>query len=164
MPNKALYAGSFDPLTNGHMDVVRQACDIFDQVVIAIARNSGKGPRHYPTEILRPILREILQRERLFNCGIFVVDGLPVDACREIGANYLVRGIRGASDFLAEEDMARTNKMLDPRIKTVYLRAENDALSSSAVRELLKYGQDISKYVPPEIKIMIERHERQKRS
>ena len=164
MPNKALYAGSFDPFTNGHMDVVRQACGIFDQVVIAIARNSGKGPRNYPTEILRPILREILQRERLFNCGILVVDGLTVSACKEIGANYLVRGIRSTSDFLAEEDMARVNRMLAPNIKTVYLRAENDALSSSAVRELLKCGQDISRYVPPEIKIMIERYERQERT
>ena len=158
MSYRALYAGSFDPFTNGHLDVVRQAADIFDGLIVAIAQNSGKGPRHYPAIEVQTAIKNMLKREEIFNCNVVIANGLTTRECRTLGARYLIRGIRSTSDFLNEEDMARVNHMLDPDIKTVYLRAENNALSSSMVRELLKYGQDVSQYVPPEIKALIDKY------
>ena len=155
MANIALYAGSFDPFTDGHLDVVKQAASIFDGLVIAIAQNSSKGSRCYPAARFKNAVEGILERKCLSNCSVIISEKLIVHECQLHDAKYIVRGIRSTSDFLNEENMARINHQLDSGIKTIYLRAENDALSSSMVRELLRYGQDVSKYIPPEIAAII---------
>ena len=151
MPKIAVYAGSFDPFTNGHLDIVRQAAGIFDQLVVVIAQNARKGNRHYPASTMRDAIEEVLLHENLTNCRVIVSNRLTVHECHANEARYIVRGIRDTSDFLNEETMARTNNSLAPEIKTVYLRAEHDALSSSMVRELMAYRHTVSPYVPVEV-------------
>ena len=156
--NKAIYAGSFDPFTNGHLDVVRQATDIFDHLTIVIAQNSNKPTRHYPADKIKLAIETTLQWENIGNCDVIVSDKLIVQECCNRDIRYIIRGIRSTSDFLHEEDMAHVNHDLDPGIKTIYFRAERGALSSSLVRELLRYGQDVAQYVPPEILAIIRNH------
>lgn len=156
----AVYAGSFDPFTNGHLDIVRRASELFDNVVIYVADNASKHKFYNPFEMAQGIIR-VLGNEKIHNCCV-EFPGTPrlvVDVCREYHSNYIVRGLRNTTDFMYEEDIAKINQKLAPEIKTVYLRAEDDAISSSMVRELLKYNKDVSTYVPKEIhKILMEYH------
>lgn len=153
----AVYAGSFDPFTNGHLSMVRQAAGIFDELIIVIADNFNKK-RHYDSLRMRDAILYCLISEGLIvNCSVVTSEYMTVDACSAWGAQYLVRGIRSTSDFLYEEDIAKINKRLNPDIKTVYLRAEDDALSSSMVRELLAFNKDISTYVPSSVLNLIEK-------
>ena len=148
---KAIFAGSFDPFTNGHLDIVKKCAELFDSVYIVIGVNVRKQ-RYMPAEVVKDAVENTLKRLGLINCRVFIHNGLITDFMRMHGIKYAVRGLRNTKDFEYEEDMARINKILMPEIEYVYLRTENAAISSSAVRELLSFGKDITQFIPQEIK------------
>lgn len=147
----AVYAGSFDPFTLGHLDIVREAAAVFQNVYIVISHNSEKSYRHYNAHVMAEAIKKVLLRENLTNCEVEVSDKLIVDFCESVGANYLVRGLRSTTDYLYEENIAKINRQLNPSVSTIYFRAINDTMSSSMVRELMSYDKDISQFVPPEV-------------
>jgi pantetheine-phosphate adenylyltransferase len=148
---KAVYAGSFDPFTNGHLDIVKDAAMLFDHVCIMIAHNSDKK-RLSDADDMFEALQKIFKREGLSNCYPLVLKGgLVADFCKAYNVQYLIRGLRNTSDYMYEENIAKINKEINPNLLTIYFRANNDVISSSMIRELIKYGKDVSKYVPEEV-------------
>ncbi len=144
---KAVYPGTFDPFTNGHLDVVRRAARIFDQLVVAVAEDSGKNPLFSLEE------RVEMAREACADIENVVVEGfsgLVVDFARRVRARCLVKGMRAVSDFEREMQMAMMNRSLAPEIDTVFLvtDARYAFLSSSLVKEVCSLGGDVSPYVP----------------
>jgi pantetheine-phosphate adenylyltransferase len=151
----AVYPGSFDPITMGHVDVLRRAAGVFDRVVVAVLVNPRKAPAgeaEARAEAVRASLPEVLAdlAERI---EVRVFDGLTVDACREVGARHIVRGLRAVSDFEAELQMAHMNHRLAPEIDTVFFMTalEYGYLSSSLVKEIARFGGDVGAMVPPSV-------------
>lgn len=147
MKTAAIYPGSFDPFTNGHLDVVKKAARLFERVVIAIGVNSSKS-RNFDTEIMKIAIEETLRDSGLDNCQVCVYSGLVAEFAGEQGIGYMIRGLRNTTDYNYEENIAEINKLINPELEYVYFRAENIGISSSMVRELLTYGKDVSRYVP----------------
>lgn len=147
----ALYAGSFDPFTNGHLDILEQASKIFDKVIIAVACNREKTG-FLPVEKRLLIIKE--STSHLNNVEITSYEGLTVDFAKEKNANVLIRGIRNSKDFDYEFEMAQVNKKLNPDINTLFLtpKPENICISSSMVREVLEFNGDVSSFIPFDIK------------
>jgi pantetheine-phosphate adenylyltransferase len=147
---KALYAGSFDPFTNGHLSIVEKAAELFDEVIVGIAYNSDKKRC---TDILNMIdaISDQLEDLSLDNVIVICIEGLIADYCEKQGVDYLIRGLRDTSDYLYEENIAKINNEINPNHTTIYFRADNDVISSSMVRELWRYGKSVSQYVPKEI-------------
>ncbi len=151
----AVYPGSFDPITMGHLDVLRRALGVFDRVVVGVLVNPRKAPQ---TEVAGRVaaIRTAVD-EALDGLGARVdvrpFDGLTVDACREAGAHHVVRGLRAVSDFEAELQMAHMNHRLAPEIDTVFFMTslEYGYLSSSLVREIARFGGDPAGMVPPSV-------------
>ncbi len=146
----ALYAGSFDPFTDGHMDIVRKCAALFDRVVVLIGVNVRKT-RRFPAERMRAGIAEALSEAGIRNAEVVIFAGLITDYCREHGIGYYVRGLRTDTDYAYEEDMAQVNHMLCPELETLYLRADRPALSSSVVRELLEFKKPVADFVPPAV-------------
>ncbi len=146
----AAYPGSFDPFTNGHLDIVLEASKLFDKVTVIISTNVKKKKVFEQREMLKAIQKTV-QKQGLNNVEVIESNLLTADICQQINANYLVRGLRNATDYAYEEDIAKINKELNPVLTTVYLRAIHDIVSSSLVRELMSYGRDVSKYVPSDV-------------
>jgi len=144
---KALFAGSFDPFTNGHLSILKKACGIFDKVYLCIANNADKN-RKYPIEKMENAIKETITINDLTNCEVVICDHLIADFCKEIGVKYLIRGLRNITDYLYEENISKINREINPDLETVYLRGEDDVISSSMVREFIKYGKTVEKYVP----------------
>jgi pantetheine-phosphate adenylyltransferase len=151
----AVYPGSFDPITLGHMDVLGRALGVFDRVVVAVLVNPKKAPMLDVDERLATIvsgvgeaLPEVASR---VDVGSFA--GLTVDACRRLGARFVIRGLRAVSDFEAELQMAHMNHRLAPEIDTVFFMTalEYGYLSSSLVREIVRFGGDPTGMVPPSV-------------
>ena len=154
---RALYAGSFDPFTNGHLSIVKEASGLFDEVFVVLARNTSKK-RTTNAEEMRDAMEAVLASEGIDNCRVVILtDGLVADFCELCNAQYLVRGLRNVSDYLYEENIAKINQEINPNLRTIYLRASNDVISSSMVRELHEYGRDISCFVPEGIDKTLER-------
>ena len=145
---KALYAGSFDPFTNGHLSIVEKASELFDEIVIGIADNSNKK-RSIDIWAMHDAIRESVKH--LDNVIVITISGLIADYCKKKDITYLVRGLRNTSDYLYEENIAKINNEINPDLKTIYFRADNDVISSSMIRELNAYGKDVSKFVPEEV-------------
>jgi len=146
----ALYAGSFDPFTNGHLSIVKEACEVFDKVYLCVANNSAKT-RFIPIEKMVSAIKETIASENLINCEVVVCDKMIADFCTDLNINYLIRGLRNTSDYMYEENIAKINNEINPKLKTIYFRAENETISSSLIRELLKYNKDVKRYVPESI-------------
>jgi pantetheine-phosphate adenylyltransferase len=148
----AVYPGSFDPVTNGHLDVVRRASAVFDRLVVAVLANPRKTPLLSAEDRIAAI-REALEATGLANQGVDVesFDGLTVDFCRARGAGFIVRGLRAISDFEAEMQLAHNNRKLAPGIDTVFLMTslEQGYVSSSLVKEIAQFGGDVGDMVPP---------------
>jgi len=148
IPN-AIYPGSFDPITYGHIDIVRRAKKLFPRLVIAIVANPNKRPFFSITERVK-ITKEALAETGV--CGIEVIsyDGLLIDCAKGIGATAVVRGLRANSDFDYEFQMALTNRNLDSEIETVLFMTAGcySFLSSSIVKEVKRFGGDIDSFVP----------------
>lgn len=147
---RAMYAGSFDPFTNGHLSIVKTASELFDLVFVCVASNAGKK-RYTNAETMKHAIEKTLKSEGLSNCRVVICDTLIAKYCKEKNIDFLIRGLRNTSDYLYEENIAKINQEINPSLKTIYLRGENDVISSSMIRELLKYNEIVDKYVPDEI-------------
>ncbi|MDQ3926762.1 MAG: pantetheine-phosphate adenylyltransferase [Actinomycetota bacterium] len=152
----AICPGSFDPITVGHMDVIRRACKIYDHVVVAVGANLRKKPRLPAEERARLIEKATAGLE---NLSVEVMEGLLVNFAREQGARSVVKGLRAVSDFESEFEQAQLNRTLYPEFETVFIMAaaEHSFLSSSAVREIASYGGDVRELVPEEIQEIVQR-------
>ena len=151
----AVYPGSFDPITLGHVDVLRRALGVFDRVVVAVLVNPKKVPMldiDARVAVIRSGVGEALA-DRADRVDVRPFAGLTVDACRELGARSIVRGLRAVSDFEAELQMAHMNRRLAPEIDTVFFMTalEYGYLSSSLVREIVRFGGDPAGMVPPSV-------------
>ncbi|WPQ67216.1 pantetheine-phosphate adenylyltransferase [Weissella paramesenteroides] len=143
---KALFPGSFDPFTNGHLDVVQRAANLFDEIVIGVGTNLSKQYLFQSTEKIAMIEKVT---EQLSNVTVLEMSGLTVEFMKQINADLLVRGLRNEKDYLYERDIAQMNHELGD-VETVFLLAKPDHqfLSSSLLKEVASTGTDISKYVP----------------
>ena len=150
MNKKALYPGSFDPFTNGHLDIVKKAAELFEEVYIVIGVNANKR-RSFDAMGMKCAIEAALQDRKMDNCKVFVHDGLVAEFSKQNGIHYMIRGLRNNMDYNYEENMAEVNKLINSELEYVYFRADNVAVSSSMVKELRQYGQDISPYVPAAI-------------
>ena len=153
---KAVFAGTFDPFTYGHLSIVKQAASIFDEVTVLLACNPSKSPAFNKEKMMKAI-RQCLKHRGLTNVKVNRYNGLVIDYCGEVGADYLIRGLRSkTSDFSYEEEIAQFNSKINPDIKTIYFRAEDSSLSSSLVRTLYFAGRCIDSFVPKEIDEIIK--------
>lgn len=147
----AIYPGTFDPITNGHLDIIERASELFDVVIVALARNSQKSPLFSEPERLKLIERSLHEccPERT-NIRADAFQGLLVDYAIACNATAVVRGLRAVSDFEYEFQMALMNRKLAPAITTVFLmpHEEYTYLNSTIIRELARYGKDVSDFVP----------------
>jgi pantetheine-phosphate adenylyltransferase len=143
----AVCPGSFDPVTTGHLDVIRRACKIFDHVVVAVGANRRKQARLDPVQRARLIEKVTADVD---NVSVEVMEGLLVDFAREQGAQAIVKGLRAVSDFESEFEQAQLNRTMFPELETVFIMAsaEHSFLSSSAVREIASLGGDVRGLVP----------------
>lgn len=153
----ALYPGTFDPITLGHLDVLNRASLIFDRVIIGVAHNISKNPT-LALEVRIKLIEENLKR--LPNIEIQSFDGLVVDFAKQVGAVALIRGLRAVSDFEYELQMAQMNRNLDESIETLFLMP-NEAftfISSTLIKQVAIYGGDISKFVPGNVYEALKEH------
>lgn len=152
----AIYPGTFDPITYGHIDVLERAIEIFDKVIVTLARNSAKQPLFSDEERIQMVKTAMKKYGKRVEVEYF--DGLLVDYARRKKAKALVRGLRAISDFEYEFQMALMNRKLDDKITTVFLMPhENHTyLNSSIVREIAKLGGDISSFVPPHVQKLLK--------
>ena len=146
----AIFPGSFDPITNGHVDIIRRALRLFDGIVVAVLKNAAKQPHFTPDERVA-IVREVFAGEPGVEVDAF--DGLLVDYARRRQAAAIVRGLRAVSDFEYEMQMAHMNRHLSPTVETVFLMPDetNSFLSSRLVKEVFSLGGDVAAFVPPAV-------------
>ena len=155
MPRIALYAGSFDPVTNGHVDVVRHAVRLADRLVLAIGVHPGKAPL-FPTDERLAMLEEIcgpIGREASCEISCITFDNLAIEAARQAGASVLIRGLRDGTDFDYEMQMAGMNEAMAPGVQTVFLPASHAVrpITATLVRQIAGMGGDVSSFVPATI-------------
>lgn len=145
-----IYPGTFDPVTNGHLDVACRAGRIFDKVVIGVARNKDKTPLFTAEDRLRLIEENL---SGVSNVTATIFEGLLVDFARQTGATAVVRGLRAVSDFEFEFQMALMNRHLNAKIETIFLMPHESYTftSSSLVKQVSKYGGNIANFVPPNV-------------
>jgi pantetheine-phosphate adenylyltransferase len=151
----ALYPGSFDPVTLGHLDVIERAATVFERVIVAVLVNPRKSPLLPERERIAAI-REAVESELPKSPGRVEVesfDGLTVDFARRVGASFIVRGLRAVSDFESELQMAHMNRRLAPGVDTIFFMTslEHSYLSSSLVKEIAQFGGDVSGMVPASV-------------
>ena len=144
----AVYPGSFDPVTYGHLDVIKRACECFDRVIVGVLNNSGKSPLFSAAERVK-ILRNVTAD--FSNVSITSFSGLSVDFARSQNAQVIVRGLRAVTDFEYELQMAQSNRVLAPDIYTVFMTTslEYAYLSSTIMKEVALFGGDLSNFAPP---------------
>ena len=146
----AVYAGSFDPITNGHLDIIKRAASAFDEVVVLLAVNPAKTGVFTAEERLRMIRKAV---EGLEHVRVDYTEGLTVDYCKSIGAKHLIRGLRAVTDFEYEFQLAAANKYLNPEIDMVFFMSNSSTafISSSMINQLRKSGADIAALVPESV-------------
>lgn len=146
----AVVPGSFDPITNGHIDIIRRAADVFDTVYVAVLNNSAKKPL-FTIEERTALIKEVTKD--LPNIQIETSSGLLIDYAREKKAKAIVRGLRAVSDFEYEMQITSMNRVLDENIETFFIMSKNQYsfLSSSIVKEVAKYGGKVSELVPAHV-------------
>jgi pantetheine-phosphate adenylyltransferase len=153
----AVYPGSFDPITYGHLDVVSRAAAVFDRVVFAVLVNPHKSVAVFETDLRLAVIREAVAEfcppDVASRIEVESFDGLTVDFCRRRQATFVVRGLRAVSDFESELQMAHTNRKLAPEVDTVFFMTalEHSYLSSSLVKEIAAFGGDVTQMVPPAV-------------
>lgn len=156
MYKSAIYPGSFDPFTNGHLDVVKKSALLFEKVFIVIGLNVNKK-RTYDAEKIKSAIEETLKDNNIFNCEVCIYDGLVAEYTKINNIDYMIRGLRNNMDYNYEENIAEVNKLVNPKLEYIYFRADNVAVSSSMVKELSSFGQDVSKYVPKAVFKIIQK-------
>lgn len=152
----AIYPGSFDPITNGHLDILERAINLFDRVIITVARNSTKNPLFTEEERLK-LMREAVKQYKQVEVDSF--EGLLVDYARTKKAIAVVRGLRAISDFEYELQMALMNRKLNPGVQTVFLMPNEryTYLNSTIVREISRLGGNVNDFVPPTVKAALDK-------
>ncbi|MEI7931790.1 MAG: pantetheine-phosphate adenylyltransferase [Alphaproteobacteria bacterium] len=156
MTRTALYPGTFDPVTNGHLDIIGRAVKLVDRLVIGVAINTGKGPL-FTLEERVEILREQTADFKGAEIVVRPFDTLLVHFAREVGASIIVRGLRAVADFEYEFQMTAMNQQLDRNIETVFLMADprHQAVASRLVKEIAALGGDITAFVPPQVAVKL---------
>ena len=146
---RAVYPGSFDPLTLGHLDIIRRSAGLVDELVVSVLHNSAKNSL-FSTDERVSMIREVTKD--ISNVKVTTFDGLLVDYVKEIDASLIIRGLRAVTDFEYELQLTQTNHILNPQVETIFLTTnlQYSYLSSTIVREIASYGGDISQFVPPE--------------
>ena len=155
MSNIAIYPGSFDPFTNGHLDMVIKGSKLFDKVHIIIGVNANKK-RSYDSALMKKAIEETLKEKNLTNCEVYVYEGLVAEYTKENNIKYMIRGLRNNMDYNYEENIAEINKLINPALEYVYFRAENVAVSSSMVKELNSFNKDVSNFVPEPVRKLMK--------
>ena len=147
MSRIALFPGSFDPFTNGHLDIVRRGTALFDEVIVAIGTNSSKQ-RYVPIEQMQALLLEIFRDEPQVSVRTF--KGLTAEFAREAGAHYLLRGLRNSLDFEYEKPIAYGNQHINTELETVFLLTSPllGAISSTIIRDIHRFGGDVTAFLP----------------
>ena len=154
---RAIYPGSFDPMTFGHLDIVQRSSKLFDEVIMAVVANPGKSPL-LPMEVRTKLIEETVKDISGIKVSSF--QGLTVDYAKETESQSLIRGLRAISDFEAEMAMAQTNKQLFPELETIFLmtKAEYSFISSSTVKEIIRLGGNVSEFVPKPVNDYLKEH------
>lgn len=151
-----LYPGTFDPITNGHLDIVMRAARVLDRLIVAVAANAGKGPLFTLDERVALVREDLAERAHKLGVNIEVrsFDNLLIDFARQCGAHVIIRGLRAVSDFEYEFQMAGMNARLSPDIETMFLMASERCqfISSRFVKEIGRLGGDISSFVSPRVR------------
>lgn len=152
MKRKALFPGTFDPFTNGHLDVVNKGLILFDGIVIAIGTNSSKKEMFSIEQRIEWIKKIFKTKSQV---SVIAYSGLTVQICQEVGAEFILRGLRTVSDFEYERQIAMVNESLVQHIQSVFVMSgqENSIVSSTIIRDLIKHGGDFKRYLPSEIVI-----------
>ena len=152
----AIYPGSFDPMTNGHLDVVQRAAKLFDRVIVAVAKNEGKHPLFAQAERMQLVKRAVAD---LPNVEADSFDGLLVEYVAAKKARAIVRGLRAVSDFEFEFQLALMNRKLDENIETIFMMPKDTYtfLSSRIVKEIARLGGDVTQFVPPNVQIALKK-------
>lgn len=150
-----VYPGTFDPITNGHIDLAHRACRLFDHVIVAVANNAHKNPLFAIEERVAQVKQVLFE---LDNVEVRGFSGLLVDFVKTTGATGIVRGLRAVSDFEYEFQLANMNRALSPHMESLFLTpAEHlSYISSTLVREIASFGGDVSKFVPPFIQAALK--------
>jgi pantetheine-phosphate adenylyltransferase len=150
MQRICLFPGTFDPLTLGHVDIITRSLPLFDKIVVGIGINTSKAPMFSPEQRLNWV-KEIFKNEPKVEGAVY--EGLTVNFCRQIGARFILRGIRYVSDFEYEKTIADANRTLDKSIETIFLTGEPKytSVASTIVRDIIKNGGDASHFLPPEV-------------
>ncbi|MDB5680019.1 MAG: phosphopantetheine adenylyltransferase [Sphingomonas bacterium] len=146
-----VYPGTFDPITLGHMDVIRRGATLVDRLIIGVTTNASKSPMFSTEERIA-----MVERETAGIAGVSVIsfDSLLVDFAQSLGASMIIRGVRGVTDFEYEYQLTGMNRALNDRIETVFLMADValQPIASKLVKEIAMYGGDIGKFVPPRVR------------
>lgn len=147
MKRIAVFPGSFDPITKGHEDIILRAVPLFDEIIVAIGTNSSKK-YYFDLEKRLEMIRYTFRDESKIRATTYT--GLTVDYCKEVGAHYLLRGLRTSADFEFERSIAHINQTLYPELDTVFLLSlqEYSAINSTIVRDILINGGEVSRFVP----------------
>lgn len=150
----AIYPGSFDPLTNGHIDVIQRAAKLFDRVIVAVAKNESKHPLFTLAERRRLVSKAI---SHLRNVEADVFTGLLVNYVEKRSGDAIIRGLRAVSDFEFEFQLALMNRKLNERVETIFMMPKDTYtfLSSRIVKEIARLGGDVTQFVPPEVKVAL---------
>lgn len=153
---RAVFPGSFDPFTNGHLDIVKRASSLFDEVIILVANNSNKSSLFTPEERVLMISKAVYS---LKNVLVDSSSSLVVDYCSSHDAGYIIRGIRNERDLNYEMEIEVNNRFLSPQIETIYLTSSQSNLfvRSSSIKEFIKYGRNCRAFVPEEVYSEIEK-------
>jgi pantetheine-phosphate adenylyltransferase len=151
MQRICLFPGTFDPITLGHTDIINRSLDMFDKLYIGIGRNANKAPMFSEEERLHWI-QELYKNDKRVE-GL-VYDGLTVECCKRVNANFILRGIRYVSDFEYEKAIADMNRSLDPGIETIFLTClpQYTSVASTLVRDVIRNGGDVSQFLPDAVK------------
>lgn len=157
MPRICLFPGTFDPVTLGHIDIINRALPLFDKIYVGIGINSAKSPMFSPEQRME-WFKEIYRDEPKVESVVY--DGLTVNYCKTIGANFILRGIRYVSDFEYEKTIADANRTLDPNIETIFLTGEPKytSVASTIVRDILRNGGNASQFLPEAVNASLEQH------
>ncbi len=152
--DKAIFPGSFDPFTIGHMDVLHSALQLFDSIIIAVGCNSMKKGL-FDTNTRVSIIEDAIAAAGLSNVSVCTYSNLTIDFCREIGVNCIVRGLRTTTDFEFENVIAQANKKIAPEISTIFIPAsgEYSFISSTVVRDIILHKGDVSDFLPKGVEI-----------
>lgn len=156
----ALYPGTFDPITLGHIDIIKRAAALVDRLVIGVAINRDKGPLFDLEQRVAMIEAECADLSKITGCEIVVhpFENLLIDCANDVGAQLIVRGLRAVADFEYEFQMVGMNRALDSSVETVFLMADarHQAIASKLVKEIARLGGDVTKFVTPPVKAALD--------